>query len=354
MYTAKGIAGWSDSAFYEAALDALTANVAVLDAKGEILAVNDAWVEFANLNDFKVENYGVGSNYLTFCDDLGADDARKVAEGLRALLNGGPGPFRFDYVMPSDVGPIWAKLTAVRLGFLHRPFLIVAHEDVSIQRRAEAGLREATARLLHAEDNERRRIARDLHDSTAQYLTGAKLMLHRLNSHDPVNAALVRDEVDGLLSSALDEIRSFAYLLHPPALEHLGLASAIRQFASGFSRRTNVAVMIEIPEDFPRIPHATEIALYRVVQEALANVHRHSGSPRAVVSIRMAGEMVLLTVRDFGAGLPIGHETMAGVGLEGMRLRLEFLKGQLSLLNVDPGLLIEAWVPVVAGPERSL
>jgi two-component system NarL family sensor kinase len=90
--------------------------------------------------------------------------------------------------------------------------------------------------------------------------------------------------VSDLLSSALDEIRSFAYLLHPPALEHLGLAAAIRQFATGFSRRADVAVTIDIPDDFPRLSHATEIALYRVVQEALANVHGHSGSQQAIVS----------------------------------------------------------------------
>jgi len=351
MYTAKGIAGWSDPAFYESALDGLTANVAVLDGAGEIVAVNDAWVQFATFNDFQLENHGVGANYLAFCDGLGTPDAVAVAAGLRALLAGGPGPFRFEYVMPTEIGPIWAKMSAVRLGKTEQPFLIVAHEDISIQRRAEASLREVTARLLHAEDDERRRIARDLHDSTAQYLAGAKLMLRRLDSTDLADAARVRDEVGALLASALEEIRSFAYLLHPPALEHLGLAAAIRQFAIGFSRRAEVGVTIDIPEDFPRVPHATETALYRVAQEALANVHRHSGSRQAVVSLRIAGEMILLTVRDFGAGLPPTGETIPGVGLEGMRLRLEFLKGHLSLRDAAPGLAVEAWAPLVAAGE---
>jgi len=349
MYTAKGMAGWSDPAFYESALDGLTANVAVLDSEGVIVAVNDAWAQFATLNDFQLENHGVGANYLAFCDGLGTTDAEAVAAGLRALLAGGPGPFRFEYAMPSEVGPIWAKMSAVRLGRTDQSFLIVAHEDISIQRRAEASLREVTARLLNAEDDERRRIARDLHDSTAQYLAGAKLMLQRLDSTDPANTARVRDEVGGLLTSALEEIRSFAYLLHPPALEHLGLAAAIRQFAIGFSRRAAVGVTIDIPDDFPRVSHAIETALYRVVQEALANVHRHSGSLRAVVSLRVAGEMILLTVRDFGAGLPEAGETIPGVGLEGMRLRLEFLKGHLSLRNAGPGLALEAWAPLVVG-----
>jgi two-component system NarL family sensor kinase len=351
MHTGKSMAGGFDPAFYVSALDAFTVNVAVIDRTGEILAVNDAWVQFIDLNDIKTPDYGIGCNYLTFCDRLETPGGGVLARGLRALIAGGDGPFLHEYVMPLDTGSRWVKLSAVRVGRPGQPFLIVAHEDISIQRRAELGLREATARLLHAEDTERRRIARELHDSTAQHLAGAKLMLRRLDARDPVGTDAVREEVSALLSSALDEIRSFAYLLHPPALEHLGLAAAIRQFATGFSRRADVAVRIDIPDDFPRLSHATEIALYRVVQEALANVHGHSGSQQAIVRLRVAGEMILLTVRDFGSGLPPRRGSVPGVGLEGMRLRLEFLKGHLSLRNADPGLMLEAWVPLMREGE---
>lgn len=351
MHTGDRMAGGFDPAFYESALDAFTSNVAIIDAAGEILAVNDAWVQFIDLNNLKTPNHGVGCNYLAFCDRLGTPGGDAVAAGLRALIAGGDGPFRHEYVMPLDTGPRWVKLSAVRVGRPDRPFLILAHEDISTQRRAEQGLREATARLLNAEDTERRRIARELHDSTAQHLAGAKLMLRGLDAKNPVEAGAVHDEVAGLLSNALDEIRSFAYLLHPPALEHLGLAAAIRQFATGFSRRADLGVTIDIPEDFPRLSYATEIALYRVVQEALANVLGHSGSQRAVVRLRIAGEMVLLTVRDFGSGLPPKRGVVHGVGLEGMRLRLEFLKGHLSLRNAEPGLQLEAWTPFL--PEGA-
>ena len=345
MHTAKGIADRFDPAFHESALDALTANVAVVDGQGEILAVNEAWVQSVDLYDLKLRDYGLGCNYLAFCDRLKSPGGDAVAAGLRGLIAGGSGPFRHEYALPLENHSIWVKLSAVRVGRVNDPSLIISHEDISTQRRAELGLREATARLLHAEDTERRRIARELHDSTAQYLAGAKLMLRRLDATDPVATVLLRDEVADLLTTALDEIRSFAYLLHPPALDHLGLAAAIRQFATGFSRRGDVAVTIEIPDNFPRLAHATEIALYRVVQEALANVHRHSGSQRAVVSLRVAGEMVLLTVRDFGSGLPPRRDSVPGVGLEGMRLRLEFLKGHLTLRNAEPGLAVEAWAP---------
>jgi len=184
MHTGKRMAGGFDPAFFESALDAFTANVAVIDESGEILAVNDAWVQFLDLNDVKAVDHAIGCNYIGFCDRLGTPGGDAVAAGLRALLAGGSGPFRHEYVMPLDAGPRWVKLSAVRVGRLDRPFLIVAHEDISIQRRAELGLREATARLLLAEDAERRRIARELHDSTAQHLAGAKLMLRRLDARD--------------------------------------------------------------------------------------------------------------------------------------------------------------------------
>jgi two-component system NarL family sensor kinase len=353
MYTGKATTDWSDPTFCASALDALTSKIVVLNRQGVVLAVNAAWVQFVDLNDLPFDEYGVGCNYLGFCDSRGTASGHAVAAGLRGLLAGNPGPFRHQYVIPPEMGALCLELSAVRAGDLNSPFLIIAHEDVSTHRQAERNLREATARLLHAEDDERRRIARELHDSTAQYLAGAKLMLLRLDERNSEGATPVRDEVASLLSSALDEIRSFAYLLHPPALEHLGLAAAIRQFASGFSRRADVAVTIEIADDFPRLSHSTEIALYRIVQEALANVHRHSGSQRAVVSMHLAGEMVLLSVRDFGAGLPPTRDNVPGVGLEGMRLRLEFLQGHLSLRNADPGLIVEAWTPFLADDREA-
>ena len=106
---------------------------------------------------------------------------------------------------------------------------------------------------------------------------------------------------------------------------------------------------IDIPDDFPRLSQATEIALYRLVQEALANVHCHPGSQNAVVRLSVAGEMVLLTVRDFGSGLPPRRDSVPGVGPESMRL--EFLKGRLSLRNAEPGLALQAWAPLLPEDE---
>ncbi|CAN5226777.1 hypothetical protein BH10PSE3_BH10PSE3_21650 [soil metagenome] len=345
MLTAHEMSEWSDSNLHESILDAIAANIALLNGEGKIIAVNDAWAQFAEVNGLSMDSLGLGINYISFCEDLGTSAATSAAKGLRGLLAGDTEPVRIEYEVPLPAGSMWARMTAKRLGAKDKPLLIVAHEDITVQRHAQAALGRATAALLHAEDDERRRIARELHDGTAQYLTGAKLMLGGLKVDG--RADKVRIEVETLLANAMEEIRSLSYVLHPPALKDLGLGPAIRQMAEGFARRTGLALRIDIADDFPKMDRPTEIALYRVAQEALANVHRHSGSPSATIGLRQAGEMVLLSIRDYGVGLPDNAMATAGVGLAGMSLRLEFVNGHISLNSAVPGLLIEAWAPLL-------
>lgn len=343
MHTAHEMSEGSASGLYEVILDTVTANVAILNAEGEIVAVNDAWAQFAAFNAPPLENHGLGLNYIAFCDSLGGAETSEAAAGLRRLLAGEAGPFRHEYQMDLASGPLWARMIATRISSNGRTLVIVAQEDITVQRHAQAALGRATAALLHAEDDERRRIARELHDGTAQYLTGAKLMLSAMKVEG--RAEKVRVEIEALLVNALEEIRSLSYVMHPPALEETGLGPAIRQMAEGFARRTGLSLQIDIADDFPKMARRTEVALYRVAQEALANVHRHSGSPRAAIGLRLAGEMVLLSIRDYGVGLPDGASATSGVGLAGMRLRLEFVNGHISLTSAFPGVLVEAWAP---------
>jgi signal transduction histidine kinase len=349
MHTAHEMSEWSAFSLHESILDTVTANVAILDDQGEIIAVNDSWMQFVEFNELPLENYGLGLNYVSCCEQMGEPDGSTAAAGLRGVLAGESGPFRFEYQVPLINGPMWVRMTATRVSRDDRTLTIVANEDITVQRHAQAALGRATAALLHAEDDERRRIARELHDGTAQYLTGAKLMLGAMKVEG--RAEKVRVEVEALLAHALEEIRSLSYVLHPPALEEMGLGPAIRQMAEGFARRTGLSLQIDIADDFPKMERTTEVALYRVAQEALANVHRHSGSPRATIGLRQAGEMVLLSIRDYGVGLPESDAPPLGVGLAGMRLRLEFVSGHISLTSAQPGVLVEAWAPFLPKTE---
>lgn len=349
MHMAPEMGDWSNADLHVSILDAITANIALLNAAGEIIAVNEAWAHFVELNELPWEDLGLGVDYPAFCEARCAFGGLPTAEGLRDLMSGATDLVRLEYEAALANGPMWTRVTARRIGPPDKPLVIVGLEDISVQRHAQAALGRATAALLHAEDDERRRIARELHDGTAQYLTGAKLMLGSLRGEERANR--VRTEVEALLTNALEEIRSLSYVLHPPALEDLGLGPAVRQMAEGFARRTGLVLQLDIANDFPKMSRATEIALYRVAQEALANVYRHSGSPRATIILRQAGEMVLLSVRDYGVGLSESALSTAGVGLAGMRLRLEFVNGHISLNNAIPGLLVEAWAPFQPSPR---
>ncbi|ATQ41044.1 sensor histidine kinase [Caulobacter mirabilis] len=333
-------------AFYQATLDALPSCVALIDSVGDIIAVNAAWRRFGEENGLADPAHGVGRNYLEICETARHPDGAAVAAGLRALLAGAPGPFRHEYECPSPAGAAWGRLSALRLEppGLPAPCVMILHDDVTARREAERGLREIAAGLLLAEDAERRRIGRELHDGVAQQLTAARLMLGRFaaNDGDPATGPLA--EAANVLSAAIVELRTLSYLLHPPMLEPLGLAAALRQYAGGFSRRTGVAVTLDIETPFPRLSAAMEIALYRMAQEALDNVHRHSGSRRAEVALAVDHGLVRMTVRDYGAGLADGSEA-GGAGLQGMRLRLQELGGGFRLADARPGLVVAAELP---------
>jgi signal transduction histidine kinase len=346
MHVLQGIGDASDPALLGSMLDALSTSIAILDSEGQIVAVNDAWAHLVTLGDLGLEDLGLGRDYVSLSNARDPRDTAAIVEGLQALQAGDPGPFRLEYETAGGAGRFWIRLSAARIDGGGTPRLIVSHEDITAQRHAQAALGRATAALLHAEDDERRRIARELHDGTAQYLTGAKLMLG--NQKVEGRAEEIRGEAMTLLASALDEIRSLSYVLHPPALDDLGLGLALRQLVDGFARRTGLSLRVDIADDFPKMATATEIALYRVAQVAVANVHRHSASPMAVISLRQAGEMILLSIRDYGVGLPNEGSLAGGVGLAGMRLRLEFLNGHISLTQATPGVLLEAWAPFLA------
>lgn len=210
-------------------------------------------------------------------------------------------------------------------------------------------------RLLRVQDEERRRVARDLHDSTGQTLTALKISVAVLQGklrHD----RRASDELSGIarmIDEALQEVRTTSYLLHPPLLDESGFTSAAQWYIEGFANRSGMKVRMEFSSEVQRLPGAIEIALFRVLQESLTNVHRHSGASQVDVLFSREAQAANLEVRDYGRGMPkewLGRMTLpgrdAGVGLAGMRERLHELKGELQIEQADPGTRLRAMVPV--------
>ena len=234
--------------------------------------------------------------------------------------------------------------------------------DITERRGTEQALRLLAGRLLKVQDDERRRIARDLHDSTAQNLLGATLGIHRalrFASDMPAEAEDALEESDSLIRQTEREVRTTCYLLHPPMLDEAGLPAAVRWYVEGFAKRSRIKVDIDIAAELSarRLPEDVEIALFRVVQEALTNVRRHSGSKKARLSLMRSKDDVSLTIEDdgqgmtevalaFAAGKPKGGVAGLGVGIAGMSERLRQLGGSLHIDSRSRGVRVTATVPV--------
>ena len=228
-------------------------------------------------------------------------------------------------------------------------------EDITERKRAEATLRALSLQLSRAEDAERRRIARELHDSTGQKLAALSMTVGMLQDAAGSSAGKTdRMCADCLatIEECAEEIRTLAYLLHPPLLDELGLAAAVRDYVLGFSKRSGIQVAVDTPPDLERQPDAVEIALFRVVQESLGNIHRHAGASTARLRLACDAEQVTLEVSDSGRG--ISAETLraleagggaSGVGIAGMRERLRLLGGLLEVNSGERGATVRATVP---------
>jgi two-component system, NarL family, sensor kinase len=217
--------------------------------------------------------------------------------------------------------------------------VIAIYHDVSQRIGAELALHNLSARLLELQDEERRRIARELHDTTAQSIFALTMNLTRLQE----GAAQDSTEMQSIISDSLllaeqsgKELRTLSYLLHPPLLDDLGLLSAISWYARGFSERSGIRIDLDLPSELERLPGPLETAFFRIVQEALTNVQRHSGSPSAAIRVAADAERVMLEISDQGVGLnhAITHiPTKLGVGLPGMRERIHQLGGQFEIIS---------------------
>jgi len=223
-------------------------------------------------------------------------------------------------------------------------------------------VRELSARLLQIQDEERRRIARELHDSVGQMLAAVSMNManvHREADALSPEAAKSLEDNTGLLEQLSIEIRTISHLLHPPLLDEVGLESALQWYIDGFSERSKINVDLQLPEDFGRLPRKLEITLFRVVQECLTNIHRHSGSSTASIRVARLQNEVRLEVRDAGKGIPketqatLASGKLSGVGLRGMHERLRQMGGQLDVQSNGTGTLILATLPLEVIPARE-
>src|SRR5215469_6214518 len=281
------------------------------------------------------------------------DDAPQVLGELGRLEQTGEFHEQFRILCPS--GMKWVEVW----GFTAKDHsekvsaLVGTVKDITERKKAEDGLRELSGRLLKLQDDERRKIARDLHDETGQNLAALSSTLSHLRGSNPTSRKQRKEisQCQELADVCIRQIRTLSYVLHPPMLDEAGLEDAIRHYAAGFADRTGIKVKLEISPNFGRLAQEEEMALFRVMQESLVNAQRHSGSLSATIVLDRTPRGVLLQISDQGRGIQGNGKNHAkgaclagGVGIQSMRERMKQVRGQLEIYSSPNGTTVRAMV----------
>lgn len=342
---------------YRVVLEAINDGAATLDQSGTVLYANSRFAEILRVPEGSL----IGTTLQNYLSPSTFEKLQRlIAQGLTTDARG-------EITLESSEGrPRLVRLalkpmrnteqTNICLVATELTELVEANEAL---RSNEESLRQLSARLLKLQDEERRHIARDLHDITGQKLAAQSMalakVLRKAAGLDQESQRLLVECVT-LSNQVSDEIRTLSYLLHPPLLDELGLSSAVRWYAEGYERRTGIKVEVEIPLDFGRLSPDVEVALFRVMQESLSNVQRYSESPRAYVRLkRLSSDEIQVQIGDFGKGMhPATLNTSThiaaplGVGIQGMRERMRQLGGKLEITSrLKHGTLVTATLPMV-------
>ena len=242
------------------------------------------WIEEVLLIPFYVGGKAVGTIWVIVHDQSHRFDS----EDLRVMNNLGT----------------FAAAAYQTLQYMKSAKVVNEHLESEVQRRTSA-LQQLSAKLMRSQDEEHRRIARNLHDSLGQYLTSIKMDLESLRRSDVPNKEVVLSSALESVERSIVETRTLSSLLHPPLLDEVGFASAARWYTDEFAKRSGIKVKLDLPEGIDRLTELAEIALFRILQESLTNVHRHSGSSAVEVQLKASKHQAVFTVRDFGRGMPV-------------------------------------------------
>lgn len=339
----------------DATLDAMPTHVAILDGEGRILFVNASWRSFLSTSRLSIPRDGIGARYLQ-SGILGAISKRHALTlrvALGAVLRGATAHFRHTICTSVRKRNHWYQVSAVRFLMRGSARVVITHEDVSAIHDAQGTIKDLSRRLLDLQEEERRRIAVELHDSTAQQLTAISLYLMSLRRSSSADTATQQtfDEIEQSIDEAQKEIRSFSYLLHPPYLDRDGLKATLHRFVEGYARRTSLKATAEITSDVDDFTAEAQRALLRIVQEALSNVYRHASATEVLIKIRTARSVLVFDVVDNGRGMnsvdcanPAGR--LAGLGLPGMQARVDQLGGTLKIISGTYGTRLFGRIPL--------
>lgn len=331
----------------------------------------DGYREFLSERFYEYTGAATGTGQgFGWLDYIHADDAQEAKGHWSRVLQTGD-MYEADYRMRGKDGQYrWFRARAVPIrdpegtiirwygscGDIHDSKLLeqsirdtAARLEKMVDERTTA-LRYLSSRLMALQDEERRRIARELHDSLGQELIAAKMILDGLADASGPSVVGAAADASALVDRAIQQTRSLSHLLHPPLLDEVGLHSAVRWYVDGFAKRSGIETTLQVePEDFPRLAADLETAAFRIIQEALSNVFRHSGAHNCWVTVSQNNSHITVTIQDNGKGIPEEISELRpgsiGMGIGGMRQRVSEFGGELRLKNLDAGTLVAVAIP---------
>ena len=359
----------ASESFTRAVLDSLSSHVCVLDEKGNILRTNDAWREFAQEHVGGVFTLGkVGDNFLACCRHLIAGDAstsQAILNGVEAVLKGSQPSFSAEYQELLPEVPRWFLMRVTPLKESHG--VVISHTDISEQVRMARSLEQhilllgekreelelLSGKLIKAQEQERKRIARDLHDDFNQRLAALSVELESMERTSLVLPESVAGKLAAIriqIGQLSDDLHDLAYKLHPSLLEHVGLEAAMRDHVAEFAKRTELPVTFDARQVPKTLSQEMTTNLFRVMQESLQNVSKHAQATNVTVRLIGSSKGVGLSVRDNGKGFNIERKGayVRGLGLVSMQERARGLGGFLRIHSLPTaGTKVCVWIPQV-------
>jgi len=344
---------------FRKAFESSAIGMALVALDGRWLRVNESLCRIVGYTP--EEMLAMDFQSITHPDDLGPD-----IELARRVIAGQLGNFHVEKrYLHKDGRIVWVLLSVsmVRDRVGNPLYFVSQIQDITDRKRTDSELRSLSTRLLELQEEERRRIARDLHDSFAQTLLGIGLNLAQLDESRNLKGRRekrILAETRKMIKALSRETRSLSYLLHPPLLDEMGLVSAIEEYARGYSARSGIRLELDLDSNTGRLPREIETAIFRVIQEALGNIQKHSGSATAAIRLNKRENKITLEVKDQGRGIHNGEvqkgnlsTRQLGVGILGMRERMHQLGGQLEVVSTDSGTVVRATLPLPTGVEDA-
>jgi signal transduction histidine kinase len=332
--------------FFEAALNALQAHIAVVDSDGAIVAVNAAWERFARENGASAGAMSIGCNYLDVCDRTvgeGEEDAAAAAHGIRSVLAGHEVVFCLEYACHAPREERWFEMRVSRFSGAGHTCAAIMHDNITERKLLER-------ELLRISEEERQRIGKDLHDGLGSHLTGVALLLQAF-AEETGPEQDIRPEnlqpIARLVSQAVEQVRMLSRGLNPVKLETEGLAAALYELANGVQTVFGIKCVCRAEEGLPALQSEVATQLYRIAQEAVHNAAKHARSSSISVQLAREGPRLVLSVGDDGVGLARARQYPGGMGLRIMPYRARLIGGSFSISEPDGGgTLVTCSVPL--------